>query len=156
MLERACLRSDHCSSLVSYGHHKPPLFVIHMWNSSNDRSIWCSLLELSFHLCSFFLFSAHGSGFRCMYLSAGNNYQECRQISRYKVCSCKKTAIPLNNGQFKLSLPVMLVKIDNIRLLYTHVYTYIYGICMCVCLCFLYIYVHALKLMSICSLQILV
>lgn len=128
MLERAvCLRSDHCSSLVSDGHHKPPLFVIHTWNSSNDRSIWCSVLELSFHLCSSFLFSAHGSGFRCVYLSAGINYQECRQINRYKVvCSCKKTAIPSNNGQVKLSLPVMLVKIDNIQLLYTHVHIRLY------------------------------
>jgi len=94
MLERVvvCSRSDHCSSLVSDGHHKPPLFVIHTWNSENDRSVWSSVLELSF----FFAVRSRSqcvcvceSGLKCVCwpIWVRHDYQECRWISCFKVCS---------------------------------------------------------------------
>lgn len=149
MLERVavCSRSDHCSSLVSDGHHKPPLFVIHTWNSENDRSVWSSVLELSF-------FFAVRSRSQCVCVCVNLDSNACVGLFEWgtttksadelvvlKFVPCKKSGIPSQNGRFKLSLPVMLVRIDNIQLLSTRTFINTF-LCGCVFVYLIYIFMY--------------
>lgn len=71
----------------------------------------------------------------------GTTTKSADELVVLKFVPCKKSGIPSQNGRFKLSLPVMLVRIDNIQLLSTRTFINTF-LCGCVFVYLIYIFMY--------------